>query len=169
MRTSALPTFPQGQVEALAKVLGECGSGSDITPVLSDRGLLDESGESTKWSIPERRGWITRPARHCSCRTYGKRATLAPQFQICVRSFPHIHSAPFSASLTNYEPKGSSGWKEPGGGRDGRWSVLYATTQVLSYRMAHRVAHRAYFRHGFYMPIPLAKAHRATQCLTSSS
>ena len=34
---------------ALAKVLGECGTGADITLVLSERGLVDESGESTKW------------------------------------------------------------------------------------------------------------------------
>jgi uncharacterized protein (TIGR02391 family) len=36
-------------VEALAKILGECGSGSDISRVLLDRGLTDGSGESTKW------------------------------------------------------------------------------------------------------------------------
>ena len=44
-----VPSFSEGQVEALAKVLGECGSGSDISRVLGDRGLSDESGESTKW------------------------------------------------------------------------------------------------------------------------
>lgn len=46
---TALPSFPEGQVEALAKVLGECGSGTDITRVLRDRNLVDGSGESTKW------------------------------------------------------------------------------------------------------------------------
>src|ERR1700674_5481084 len=46
---SAVLSFPEGQVEALAKVLGECGSGTDISRVLHDRGLLDNSGESTKW------------------------------------------------------------------------------------------------------------------------
>ena len=46
---SQFSSLPEGQVEALAKVLGECGSGSDITRVLNDRGLEDNSGESTKW------------------------------------------------------------------------------------------------------------------------
>lgn len=44
-----VPTFPEGQVEALARLLGECGSGTDISRVLHDRGLHDSSGESTKW------------------------------------------------------------------------------------------------------------------------
>lgn len=42
-------TFPEGQVETLARLLGECGSGTDISRVLHDRGLIDKSGESTKW------------------------------------------------------------------------------------------------------------------------
>lgn len=46
---SSVPSFPEGQVESLARLLGECGSGSDITRVLDDRGLVDNSGESTKW------------------------------------------------------------------------------------------------------------------------
>jgi len=46
---SAIPSFPEGQIEALARLLGECGSGTDITRVLNDRGLVDNSGESTKW------------------------------------------------------------------------------------------------------------------------
>ena len=36
-------------MEALARLLGECGSGTDISRVLRDRGLHDNSGESTKW------------------------------------------------------------------------------------------------------------------------
>ena len=36
-------------MEALAKLLGECGSGSDISRVLRGRGLTDTSDESTKW------------------------------------------------------------------------------------------------------------------------
>jgi uncharacterized protein (TIGR02391 family) len=44
-----LPPFPEGQIEALARLLGECGSGTDITRVLNDRGLVDDSGDSTKW------------------------------------------------------------------------------------------------------------------------
>jgi uncharacterized protein (TIGR02391 family) len=42
-------SFPEGQGEALARLLGECGSGTDISRVLHDRGLADSSGESTKW------------------------------------------------------------------------------------------------------------------------
>ncbi len=47
--TSLTPIFPEGHIEALARALGECGSGTDISRVLRDRGLVDESGESTKW------------------------------------------------------------------------------------------------------------------------
>jgi len=46
---SAIPPFKEGQIESLARVLGECGSGTDISRVLNDRGLVDGSGESTKW------------------------------------------------------------------------------------------------------------------------
>src|SRR5882672_1343355 len=46
---SAVPPFPEGQIEALARLLGECGSGTDISRVLQDRNLADNSGESTKW------------------------------------------------------------------------------------------------------------------------
>lgn len=46
---SAVPSLPEGQIEALARLLGECGSGTDITHVLRDRELFDNSGESTKW------------------------------------------------------------------------------------------------------------------------
>jgi len=46
---ASVPPFPEGHVETLAQVLGECGSGTDITRVLTDRGLVDNSGESTKW------------------------------------------------------------------------------------------------------------------------
>lgn len=45
----SIPSFPEGQVEALARLLGECGSGTDISRLLHDRGLNDKSGESTKW------------------------------------------------------------------------------------------------------------------------
>ena len=46
---SAVPSFSEGQIEALARLLGECGTGSDISRVLRDRRLEDGSGESTKW------------------------------------------------------------------------------------------------------------------------
>ena len=46
---SAIPSLPQSSVESLAKLLAECGTGSDIGRVLADRGIHDGSGESTKW------------------------------------------------------------------------------------------------------------------------
>lgn len=46
---SAVPAFSEGQIESLARHLGECGSGTDISRVLHDRGLVDGSGQSTKW------------------------------------------------------------------------------------------------------------------------
>jgi hypothetical protein len=46
---STVPSFSEGQIEALARLLGECGSGTDISRVLLNRGLDDKSGESTKW------------------------------------------------------------------------------------------------------------------------
>ena len=52
---SVVPSFEEGSVESLAKVLGECGSGSDISRLLANRGLQDRSGESTKW---KRLYWI---------------------------------------------------------------------------------------------------------------
>ena len=46
---SSVPSFREGSIESIARVLAECGSGSDISRVLVDRGLQDGSGESTKW------------------------------------------------------------------------------------------------------------------------
>ncbi len=46
---SAVPPFPDAQCEALARHLGECGSGTDITRAFQTCGLRDTSGESTKW------------------------------------------------------------------------------------------------------------------------
>jgi hypothetical protein len=47
--SNKIPPFPEGQIEGLARLLGNCGSGTDITRVFHDRGLEDLSGESTKW------------------------------------------------------------------------------------------------------------------------
>lgn len=47
--TKKISPFDEGAIEAIAKVMGECGSGSDISRVLANRGLIDNSGESTKW------------------------------------------------------------------------------------------------------------------------
>ena len=52
---SKIPTFPEGQIEGLSKLLGNCVSGSDITRVFQDRNLEDLSGESTKW---RRINWV---------------------------------------------------------------------------------------------------------------
>lgn len=65
---NAVTSFPEGQIEALARLLGECGSGTDISRVLSDRGLVDISGESTKW---RRLYWVfleSQKQYHCANR-----------------------------------------------------------------------------------------------------
>ncbi|MGC7847675.1 TIGR02391 family protein [Desulforudis sp. 1088] len=41
--------FTNAQIEKLARLLGECGTGSEISRVLQERGLVDRSRESTKW------------------------------------------------------------------------------------------------------------------------
>ena len=46
---SVFPPFDPGTVEAIAKVLGEAGSGTDISRYLQTSGLVDDSEESTKW------------------------------------------------------------------------------------------------------------------------
>ncbi|MCC6457982.1 MAG: TIGR02391 family protein [Caldilineaceae bacterium] len=62
---SAVPPFPEGLVEGIARLLGECGSGSDITRVLDACGLVDNSGQSTKW---RRLYWIfTEDQRQHGC------------------------------------------------------------------------------------------------------
>jgi len=63
---ASIPSLPEGQVEALARLLGECGSGTDISRVLKDRGLIDKSGESTKW---RRLYWVfldSQKTYHCA-------------------------------------------------------------------------------------------------------
>ena len=42
-------SFPSGQIESLAKILGDSASGSEITSFLSELGLDDNSQGSTKW------------------------------------------------------------------------------------------------------------------------
>lgn len=56
---SRVPPFPNDQLEALARILGDCGTGSEISRVLQERGLVDHSGESTKW---RRLYWVF---QHC--------------------------------------------------------------------------------------------------------
>lgn len=46
---SAHPPFVQGTVEAIAKALGEAGSGTDMSRYFQTNGLVEASGESTKW------------------------------------------------------------------------------------------------------------------------
>jgi uncharacterized protein (TIGR02391 family) len=63
---ASVSSFPEGQIEALARVLGECGSGTDISRVLQDRGLVDSSGESTKC---RRLYWVfldSQKTHHCA-------------------------------------------------------------------------------------------------------
>ena len=45
----AAPPFPVSQIQSLAQFLGECGTGGDISRVLDDQHIVDESRESTKW------------------------------------------------------------------------------------------------------------------------
>ena len=42
-------SFDDGNIEAIAKILGECGKGPDIDALFASRGLSDQSNESTKW------------------------------------------------------------------------------------------------------------------------
>ena len=44
-----VPVFEEGSVESLAKLLGACGSGSDISRVLSNLDMDDHSEGYTKW------------------------------------------------------------------------------------------------------------------------
>lgn len=44
-----VPPLSNAQIESLSQVLGDCGTGSEITSVLSDMGVSDDSGQSTKW------------------------------------------------------------------------------------------------------------------------
>lgn len=46
---AAIAPFSEGQIEQLARILGECGTGDAISRNLKERGLQDHSGESTKW------------------------------------------------------------------------------------------------------------------------
>ena len=41
--------FSDGQIKSVALLLGDCGTGSDITNILKSCNLNDNSGESTKW------------------------------------------------------------------------------------------------------------------------
>jgi len=46
---SAIPPLPEALIESLARLLGECGTGDQISRAFLDRGLEDHSGVSTKW------------------------------------------------------------------------------------------------------------------------
>lgn len=46
---ATVPLFSDAQIEALAKVLGECGTGTEISRFFVKHGMDDCSGESTKW------------------------------------------------------------------------------------------------------------------------
>lgn len=52
---ASIPPFPEGQLESMAHVLGECGTGDTISRSFADRGMEDRSGESTKW---KRLHWV---------------------------------------------------------------------------------------------------------------
>jgi hypothetical protein len=44
-----IPAFSDRQLESLSRLLGDCGTGTGISQILSSLGLEDVSGESTKW------------------------------------------------------------------------------------------------------------------------
>ena len=46
---SAIACLSDGQIEGIAQLLGDCGTGSEITRTFDSCGILDRSGESTKW------------------------------------------------------------------------------------------------------------------------
>jgi len=54
---SAGTPFPDPQIEKLARLIGECTTGSEISRILQEKNLPDNSGESTKW---KRLYWVFR-------------------------------------------------------------------------------------------------------------
>ena len=60
-RNSVVPLLPEGSIESLARVVGECGSGSDISRMFSLRSIDDRSGQSTKW---KRLYWVFLDIQH---------------------------------------------------------------------------------------------------------
>lgn len=46
---SNIPKLTQQVIEQSARILGECGTGDEITRIFQDIGVVDDSGESTKW------------------------------------------------------------------------------------------------------------------------
>jgi len=49
MTLAIVAAFSEAMIESLAKLLGDCGTGSDISRVFGACGITDRSGESTKW------------------------------------------------------------------------------------------------------------------------
>ncbi len=46
---AAIEPFSESVIESLSKVLGECGTGSEVSGILKRCGIPDSSVESTKW------------------------------------------------------------------------------------------------------------------------
>lgn len=46
---SDIPKLTQQVIEQSARLLGECGTGDEISRMFQDIGIVDDSGESTKW------------------------------------------------------------------------------------------------------------------------
>lgn len=62
---TSVDCFPPGQIESLSRVLGEAGTGSDITRFFTSQEIEDNSGESTKW---RRLNWaFLKNQRKCRC------------------------------------------------------------------------------------------------------
>lgn len=86
---SRVPSLSQPQIEQLAILLGDCGTGSDISHALEGCGLVDTSGHSTKW---RRLYWVF---MRCQQQDHG----AGRVFRFC-EAF--LHPARFIGRAANY-------------------------------------------------------------------
>jgi uncharacterized protein (TIGR02391 family) len=61
-------TFPPAQLETIARILGGCGTGSEIDRVFRELDIQDKSGESTKWK--RLYWWFDSSQRQFKCGTH---------------------------------------------------------------------------------------------------
>lgn len=98
---SAFPPFSEGQIESLSRILGDCGTGDQITRAFQDRGLEDHSGQSTKW---RRLHWVFSDSQRqhgCANRIIDFiRAFLAPDRYVGKSSEFEEHQARLNAVLS---------------------------------------------------------------------
>ena len=110
---SAVPPIDDAQLESLAKELGECGTGSEITRFCKACGLVDNSGESTKW----RRLYATfRDSQRLSACQSGSRVHSA------IRLPPRFTGGMTNSS--NTDETSTLSWRSPG------WSTAMTVSFV---------------------------------------